>query len=80
MQTPQGGSTQMKMTKQNILAAATVLGLAAAIATPSMAFENEFHGAFVAQFINSNFNRTATTDYGPGDGTYDPSGANKSLS
>lgn len=70
----------MKMTKQNILAAATVLGLAAAIATPAMAFENEFHGAFVAQFINSNFNRTATTDYGPGDGTYDPSGANKSLS
>jgi len=83
----------MKMTKQNILAAATVLGLAAAIATPAMAFENEFHGAFVAQFINSNFNRTATTDYAQipdilnpgefinvGDGTYQPDKSNKSQS
>lgn len=70
----------MKMTKQNMLAAATVLGLAAAIATPAMAFENEFHGAFVAQFINSNFNRTATTDYGPNDFSYDPSLSDKSKS
>lgn len=61
------------MKSSNVLAAVVTLGLAAAATTPALALENEFHGMFSARYINSNFNRTATTDYGPGDGTYDPS-------
>jgi hypothetical protein len=55
----------------------TVVILWSAAAVPAVAIENEFHGMFSARYINSNFNRTATTDYGPGDGTYDPSGKSK---
>jgi hypothetical protein len=65
------------MKNSNVLAALTVVGLAAATATPAMALENEFHGMFSARYINSNFNRTQTTDYGPGDGTYNPAGKTK---
>jgi len=65
------------MKNRNILAALAAVGLAAAVATPAMALENEFHGMFSARYINSNFNRTFTTDYGPGDGTYDPTGTTK---
>jgi hypothetical protein len=72
--THQGGN---RMKNRNVLAALTVVGLAAATAVPAMALENEFHGMFSARYINSNFNRTATTDAGPGDGTYDPTGTTK---
>jgi len=65
------------MKNRNVLAALTVVGLAAATAVPAMALENEFHGMFSARYINSNFNRTQTTDYGPGDGNYEPSGKTK---
>lgn len=64
---------------RNVLAVLTAVGLAAAVATPAMALENEFHGLFSARYINSNFNRTTNTDYGPGDGTYDPSGKPKNV-
>jgi len=60
-----------------MLAASIILGLTTAAVTPVLALENEFHGMFSARYINSNFNRTETTDYGPGDGTYDPSGKNR---
>lgn len=66
------------MKRGKILAALVTLGLAAAAATPAMALENEFHGLFSGRYINSNFNRTGTTDFGPGDGSYDPSGKPKS--
>ncbi|MDD2540788.1 MAG: hypothetical protein PHH28_07055 [Desulfuromonadaceae bacterium] len=65
------------MKSSNVMAALVTLSLAATAATPAMALENEFHGLFSARYINSNFNRTQTTDYGPGDGTYDPSGKTK---
>lgn len=68
------------MKNSKVVAALVSLGLAAAVATPAMALENEFHGLFSARYINSNFNRTETTDYGPGDGTYDPSGKAKNQS
>ena len=64
------------MKKSSILAAVLTMGIATS-ATTACAFENEFHGMFSARYINSNFNRTATTDYGPGDGSYDPAGKNK---
>ena len=64
------------MKKSRVLAAVLALGIATA-ATTACAFENEFHGMFSARYINSNFNRTATTDYGPNDGSYDPSGIPK---
>jgi hypothetical protein len=64
------------MKKSSILAAVLAMGIATA-ATTACAFENEFHGMFSARWINSNFNRTATTDYGPNDFNYDPSGKNK---
>jgi hypothetical protein len=60
------------------LAAALAMGIATA-ATTACAFENEFHGMFSARYINSNFNRTQNTDYGPNDGTYDPAGKNKNT-
>lgn len=65
------------MKNSKVFAALLTLGLAAAAATPSMALENEFHGMFGARYDNSNFNGTQTTDFGPGDGTYDPSGKTK---
>lgn len=65
------------MKKITVLAALTAASLTAAATTPALALENEFHGLFSARYINSNFNRTATTDYGPGDGTYDPTGTTK---
>ncbi|NVN89398.1 MAG: hypothetical protein HXX11_02235 [Desulfuromonadales bacterium] len=65
------------MKRRNIVATFVTLGLAAAATTPAMALENEFHGLFSLRYINSNFNRTATTDFGPGDGSYDPSGTTK---
>jgi len=68
---------ETNMKKSNVLAALAVLGLAAAVATPALALENEFHGMFGVRYDNSNFNGTQTTDYGPGDGTYDPSGKPK---
>ncbi len=66
------------MKKRNILATVAAVGLCVATAAPAAAFENEFHGMFSARYINSNFNRTETTDYnGLGDGNYDPTGKNK---
>lgn len=65
------------MKSRNIVATFVTLGLAAATATPALALENEFHGLFSLRYINSNFNRTATTDFGPGDGSYAPGGQNK---
>lgn len=65
------------MKRSNVLAALVVLGLAAAATTPALALENEFHGMFGVRYDNSNFNGTQTTDFGPGDGTYDPSGKPK---
>ncbi len=64
------------MKRSSALAAVLTLGIAAT-ATSALALENEFHGMFSARYINSNFNRTATTNYGPNDGTYDPSGKTK---
>src|SRR5689334_18723185 len=79
----QKGGNRMK--NRNVLATLAAVGLAASVATPAMALENEFHGLFSARYINSNFNRTATTDYASipdpanpgkfinvGDGTYQP--------
>jgi len=66
------------MKRSSVLAAALTLGIAAA-STTAFALENEFHGLFSARYINSNFNRTQNTDFGPGDGTYDPSGKNKNV-
>jgi len=51
------------MKRRNVLAALAALGLAVAATTPAMALENEFHGMFQAQYINSNFNGTNTTSY-----------------
>ncbi|QEM69685.1 hypothetical protein FO488_17020 [Geobacter sp. FeAm09] len=66
------------MKRRNVLAALAILGVSAAATTPAMALENEFHGMFQAQYINSNFNRTATTDYSSqGDGYYNPEGTTK---
>jgi hypothetical protein len=68
------------MKSRNIVAVFVTLGLAAATATPALALENEFHGLFSLRYINSNFNRTATTDFNPdtgGDGSYSPGGQNK---
>lgn len=66
------------MKRGNVLAALAAVGLAVAATTPAMALENEFHGMFQAQYINSNFNRTATTDYSSqGDGFYNPEGTTK---
>ena len=48
------------MKKSSVLAAVLALGIATA-ATTACAFENEFHGLFSARYINSGFNRTATT-------------------
>lgn len=62
------------MKKSNVLAALAALGLTVATTVPAMALENEFHGMFQAQYINSNFNGTATTGnpvYG-GDTQYNP--------
>ena len=64
------------MKKSSVLAAVLALGIATA-ATTACAFENEFHGMFSARYINSNFNGTATTDFGPGDGNYSPGGLPK---
>jgi hypothetical protein len=71
------------MKKSSILAAVLALGIAAA-ATTACAFENEFHGMFAAQYINSNFNGTDTTSIGAdtaarygGDGQYSPGGKPK---
>ncbi len=72
------------MKNRNVLAALTVVGLAAATAVPAMALENEFHGMFAARYINSNFNGTSTTSvsdgakYG-GDTQYIPEGKNKKV-
>lgn len=65
------------MKRSKTLAALAILGLTAAAATPTLALENEFHGMFGVRYDNSNFNGTATTDFGPGDGSYDPSGVRK---
>lgn len=58
------------MKRSRILAVLAALGLTAAAAVPAMALENEFHGMFQAQYINSNFNGANTTtfpaDYGKG--------------
>ncbi len=54
------------MKKSNVLAALAALGLTVATTVPAMALENEFHGMFQAQYINSNFNGTSTTSF-PGD-------------
>lgn len=67
------------MKRSSVLAAVLTLGIAAA-STTAFALENEFHGLFSARYINSNFNRTATTDFNPttkGDGTYSPGGLPK---
>ena len=49
------------MKKSNVLAALAAMGLTVAATVPAMALENEFHGMFQAQYINSNFNGTNTT-------------------
>ncbi len=67
------------MKSSNVMAALVTLSLAATAATPAMALENEFHGMFGARYDNSNFNGAQTTDFGPGDGTYDPSGKTRNL-
>jgi len=47
----------------------------------ALALENEFHGMFAAQLINSNFNRTVTTDYSAlNDGFYNPAGVKRDRS
>ncbi len=51
------------MKRSSILAAVLTLGIATA-ATTACAFENEFHGMFAAQYINSNFNGTDATSLG----------------
>ncbi|KAB0671820.1 hypothetical protein F6V30_04365 [Oryzomonas sagensis] len=51
------------MKRRNVLAALAILGVTAAATTPAMALENEFHGMFQAQYINSNFNGAATTSF-----------------
>lgn len=78
------------MKNRNVLAALTVVGLAAATATPAMALENEFHGMFSARYINSNFNGTINVNnlavtpagdaakYG-GDGQYFPANKPKNV-
>lgn len=74
------------MKRRNALAALAILGLTAATATPAMALENEFHGMFQAQYINSNFNGTDTTSFGNdhaayygGDTQYVPFGKPKQV-
>lgn len=76
------------MKKSNVLAALAALGLTVATTVPAMALENEFHGMFQAQYINSNFNGTGTTtlpaDYGlaaawGGDAQYVPFGQPKHV-
>lgn len=52
------------MKQRNILATLALLGISAVAATPALALENEFHGMFQAQYINSNFNGTDTTSFG----------------
>ena len=65
------------MKKSSVLAAVLALGIATA-ATTACAFENEFHGMFSARYINSNFNRTATTDFNAiGGSEYDPTGTTR---
>jgi len=51
------------MKRRNVLAALALLGMTAAATTPAMALENEFHGMFQAQYINSNFNGANTTAF-----------------
>lgn len=51
------------MKRSKVLAALTALGLTAAATVPAMALENEFHGMFQAQYINSNFNGTFNTAF-----------------
>jgi len=72
------------MKNRNILAALAAVGLAAAVATPAMALENEFHGMFSARYINSNFNGTSTTSFTDGaryggDEHYMPNGKPKDV-
>jgi hypothetical protein len=64
------------MKKSTILATVATLGLVTAAAAPALAFENEFHGSFTAQFINSNFNGTDVAD--PNTAYYAPAGLSKS--
>jgi hypothetical protein len=68
------------MKRGNLLALLATMGLAAAATTPAMALENEFHGLFSGRYINSNFNRTQTTDFNPttgGNFSYTPGGLPK---
>jgi hypothetical protein len=66
---------------KKILAVAAAGALTAAAAVPAMAFENEFHGMFQAQFDVSNFNGTKNLRDNQGDfggfGTYTPNPADK---
>lgn len=46
------------MKSSNVLAALVTLGLAAAVATPAMALENQINGAFTSFYDLSNYSAT----------------------
>lgn len=55
---------------KKILSISATAALLAATTVPALAFENEFHGFYKAQFVNSNFNRVngnvlGDYDFGP---------------
>lgn len=53
------------MKSRTIMAALVTLGLAAAVATPAMALENEFKGSFRMKAFVSNFDDGTTSGYDP---------------
>jgi hypothetical protein len=60
----------MKVSRKLLVIA--VAGALVAAAVPALALENEFHGLFRLNYINSNFNRSTTTLIPVEDGYYHP--------